>query len=273
MVSTDSLYGYIPTEWICIMFITLFAITTLLHIGEAVYFRMWWLFLTAVFAGVGELVGWSGRLWSAKIVGDDALNPYLMQITTTILAPTPLIAANFIILGRLIQQLGTQYSRLSPRWYTIIFCTADVVALTVQSVGGASASEAAETVNGNAETGGHIMLGGIVIQMIAITIYVSLAAEFLIRYYTRRPIRQGDTDEEENALDRKSKLMIFGLGFSTLCIFIRAVYRTIELSDGWTGRIIQTEVYFNVLDGGMICSRDVHAQCLPSWVFLVQKRT
>lgn len=30
------------------------------------------------------------------------------------------------------------------------------------------------------------------------------------------------------------------------------MYRTIELVDGWDGRIIQTELYFNVMDGAMI---------------------
>ena len=44
----------------------------------------------------------------------------------------------------------------------------------------------------------------------------------------------------------------FGERFSKRCIsrpahlrYFRAVYRTIELSDGWTGRIIRTEVYFS----------------------------
>jgi hypothetical protein len=32
-----------------------------------------------------------------------------------IIAPTPLVAANFIILGRIIRRLGPQYSRLTPR--------------------------------------------------------------------------------------------------------------------------------------------------------------
>lgn len=36
------------------------------------------------------------------------------RITTTIIAPTPLVAANFVILGRIIGILGTQYSRLGP---------------------------------------------------------------------------------------------------------------------------------------------------------------
>lgn len=30
------------------------------------------------------------------------------------------------------------------------------------------------------------------------------------------------------------------------------MYRTIELIDGWDGRIIKNELYFNILDGAMI---------------------
>lgn len=31
------------------------------------------------------------------------------------MGPTPLLAANFVIFGRIIHRLGTQYSRLSPK--------------------------------------------------------------------------------------------------------------------------------------------------------------
>jgi hypothetical protein len=47
-------YGYIPTRWIAIMFIALFAVSTVLHTGQAVKYRMWWLFPTAVLAGLGD---------------------------------------------------------------------------------------------------------------------------------------------------------------------------------------------------------------------------
>lgn len=40
----------------------------------------------------------------------------LRRITTTIIAPTPLIAANFIILGQIIRRIGQKYSRVSARW-------------------------------------------------------------------------------------------------------------------------------------------------------------
>lgn len=43
----------------------------------------------------------------------------------------------------------------------------------------------------------------------------------------------------------KIKLMSCGLALSTLTLFIRAIYRTIELSNGWRGRVIHTQVYFS----------------------------
>ena len=35
--------------------------------------------------------------------------------------------------------------------------------------------------------------------------------------------------------------MLAGMGIMTVCLFIRSVYRTAELSDGWNGTIITTE--------------------------------
>jgi hypothetical protein len=39
---------------------------------------------------------------------------------------------------------------------------------------------------------------------------------------------------------------------NTPALRCRSVYRIIELTGGWTGRIFHTEVYFNVLNGGMV---------------------
>ena len=37
---------------------------TVLHLGQALRYRAWWLVFTAVLAGAGEMAGWGGRLWS-----------------------------------------------------------------------------------------------------------------------------------------------------------------------------------------------------------------
>jgi hypothetical protein len=251
-VNLTSPYNYVPTEYVCAIFIALYALSTLIHIGQMFRYRLWWLLPTVVLAGVAEVLGWSARLWSSK--NPLLNNPFLIQISVTIIAPTPLVAANFIILGKIIRRLGGAYSRLSPRWYTTIFCTFDVISLVVQAVGGATASSATDEVG--AENGAHIMLGGIVFQMACITIYVFLAAEFFLRFIHDKPLGGLASSHKGEVptvlLDKPMQIMIGGLIFNTTCLFIRAVYRTIELSDGWHGRIISTQLYFNVLDGAMV---------------------
>jgi len=251
--NSDSLYGYVPTLYVCALFVALFGLSTLIHLGQVFRYRLWWLLPTVVLAGLLEVLGWTGRLWSSK--NPELLAPFLMEIVATLIAPTPLAAANFVILGKIIGQLGSRYSRLSPRWYTIVFCTCDILSLVIQSIGGAAASTAFN--NGKSPTaGGNIMLGGIVLQMVAITIYVLFAGEFFLRYFNDKPVRGKWTSTEAKRhsalMDKHMRIMIYGLIFNTTCLFIRAVYRTIELADGWGGRILATQVYFNVLDGGMI---------------------
>jgi len=182
--------------------------------------------------------------------------PFKIEITCTIIAPTPLLAVNFIVFGEIIKRLGVKYSRMAPKWYTIIFCTCDVVSLVIQGVGGGLAS-AAMTLE-KANQGADVMLGGIAFQLAVIVFYSILSIEYFIRYYLRAPIASRVPENKEaegpahGEFTGKLKLMSCALALSTTLLFIRAVYRTIELADGWTGRIISNELYFNVLDGAMV---------------------
>jgi hypothetical protein len=74
---------------------------------------MWFLLLTAVAAGNFEVTGWAARTYSH--FHPDKLMPYLIQTVSTINAPTPLVAAYFIILAEIIRRLGPCYSRLRPK--------------------------------------------------------------------------------------------------------------------------------------------------------------
>ncbi|KAJ7677166.1 RTA1-like protein [Mycena rosella] len=250
-------YHYVPTKWICLAFVTLFTISTVLHFGQAIRYRVWWLLPTAFVSGLLEILGWSTRLWSS--FSPLKLLPFEIQVIGTIIGPTPLIAADFMILGRIIHRLGARYSRLSPKWYSIIFCSCDLISLSVQGYGGTAASIAVGR-HQSPDHGAHIMLAGIIFQMVTISIYILLAAEFFLRYFTDSPLggkeaayhALGNSKRGRGQLDRNLRIMIGALGFNTTCLLIRAIYRTLELLDGFEGRIISTERYFNILDGGMI---------------------
>ncbi|KAJ7491441.1 RTA1 like protein-domain-containing protein [Mycena galericulata] len=218
----DRDYGYVPKEAVAIIFLTLYGTSTTL-------------------CGVAELLGWSGRL--ASSTSPASLTPYLIQISTTIMAPTPLLAANFMI-SRVIQRLGTSYSVLSPKWYMILFLPCDIIALVVQGVGGGLASS---NPNNLAGVGANVMLGGIAFQFAVIS---TVAIDFVRRYVWDRAARSDWAPR--GVLTPRLRIMLAAVAFSTTTLFIRSVYRIIELASGWEGRIIHTERYFDVLDGGMV---------------------
>jgi len=96
------------------------------------------------------------------------------------------------------------------------------------------------------------VLGGIVFQLVSLIVYVICATEFFLRFFKDKPIRKALNGQPKEVVNPRMMMMIRALIFSTVCLFIRAVYRTIELADGWNGRIISTQIYFNVLDGAMV---------------------
>ncbi|EKM50076.1 uncharacterized protein PHACADRAFT_188436 [Phanerochaete carnosa HHB-10118-sp] len=247
-------YHYIPTEWVCITFLVLFSLATAAYFATALWYRLWWLLPTAVLAGTGEIIGWSSRLWSSLNFLNN--NAFVAQISCTIIAPTPFLAAIFILFSALSSRLGPNYGRLTPRWYSWIFLTCDIIALAIQGTGGGIASSS--NVNSTEILGSHIMLAGIIFQLIALSIFMCLAAEYFYRFLTDRPYRSVPNNDSVATLysrrqwTTKLKLFSAAMGFSTLTLFIRAIYRVIELADGWNGRVIATQVYFNVLDGAMV---------------------
>ncbi|KAF8317931.1 RTA1-domain-containing protein [Clavulina sp. PMI_390] len=235
-----------PTFWIAVMFTTLFAISTAIHFLQAIIKRRWYLLATAVMCGIGETVGWVGRSLSAKNPLAD--NPFLMQITCTIIAPTFLTAANFICLAQLIKQADLErYSRLSARTYSWLFITVDFTALVIQAFGGAMASGSQPT------TGGNVMLVGIIISLVGMLIYAALGLNILSNMKHNKAVRgAAGYDGKRPELSHRHRLMVYGLEFSTVVLLIRGLYRTVELSAGWNGVIIRTEVLFNLFDGAMI---------------------
>ncbi|KDN48643.1 hypothetical protein RSAG8_02630, partial [Rhizoctonia solani AG-8 WAC10335] len=240
-------FNYVPTGWVCILFIVLFSLTTMAHILQAFWLKVWYMFPTLAICGLVEIIGWTGRYWGHE--NPYNRNPFLMQpvlsvsahqprvlaqhalhsfrICTTIMAPSFMTAAMFLILPRIM-------------WG----------ALLLQAIGGGVASSAT-TLEG-ANRGGNIMLAGIVIQLAAVTLFDLLSIEFVVRYAFGRPARGASTDHEKHKIPKRVVLMLVGLGIASVFILVRSIYRTIELTDGWNGRIISTEKWFNWFDGGAI---------------------
>lgn len=167
----------------------------------------------------------------------------------------------YITLGYLIRFLGPQYCRFNPTLYSVTFVLGDLASLIVQAIGGGQAS-AAETLQG-ANDGAHVMVAGVLVQMVVMVAYCVLLAEFVVRYFLDKPVKPFRIWKTKPAMAvprgvvsqadaKKAKILIGAMVFSTLLIFIRSIYRTVELLDGWTGPIISNEALFCALDGLMV---------------------
>lgn len=154
----------------------------------------------------------------------------------------------------MIRVAGRHTSPIGPRVYLLIFSTCDVISLVIQAVGGALAS-LAETAEPPKDTkpGTHTMVAGIVFQMASITVFAVLFVLFVVR-------------ARNSNLPRKNYILLGATAFSTVMIYVRSIYRTIELSQGWRGYLITREPYFIVLDGVMIVlATGVFIVIHPGW--------
>lgn len=93
---SESAYGYRPTEWVQITFIVIFSILGVAHIIQG-YLSKYWIVYPTIVLGIlgtcqtvtdqnffsdlaGEVIGWSGRLWSNRNLNLDT--PFMMQIAS-----------------------------------------------------------------------------------------------------------------------------------------------------------------------------------------------
>lgn len=61
--------------------------------------------------------------------------------------------------------------------------------------------------------------------------------------------------------------------FSVLCIYVRSIYRTIELLQGWRGYLITHEKYFIALDGAMMVAAVAVFNIIhPGWLLPDHKK-
>lgn len=137
----------------------------------------------------------------------------------------------------MIRQYGRRYSFIGLNTYLYIFISFDLLSIVIQAVcGGLASSAGAKDPPGDTSVGVHIMLAGIIIQLVSMTSFAGLWVSFLWRARAL-PI---------------SKTLILATTFSASCVIIRNYYRAVELGQGWDGYLIKHEVYFAVLDAALM---------------------
>lgn len=128
--------------------------------------------------------------------------------------------------------------------YLYIFCTVDVISLVIQAVGGGMASVAFQQEPvGNTDLGTRIMVAGVLFQLAAIIVF-----SFLFTWV----VLKGLKSRGEILRETKVRMVLGATVISVMVLVTRAIYRSVELLEGWSGHLMTTERYFFGLDGAMM---------------------
>lgn len=262
------------------VYLVVFGITFLYTVGMCWKSRYHW-YNIAFFAGLGlEFAGFLGRVLSIK--DTSFLTYYLLQYISLTIAPAFLMGGIYFLFAQIIVIHGRQYSYLKPMWYSYFFIATDCVSLFVQAGGGGAASLASKT-GADPKPGTDTMIAGISFQVIAMTVFLYFWIDCLFRLYFKhnqqteiqlkktpanffrmlfnfKSIREYRFQLESNynpqfASVRARKLVPYfplAMSISVLAIYIRCVYRVVELAQGFSGYLVTHEVYLMVLDALMI---------------------
>lgn len=226
------------------------AIFGLLLIAQAVLgirFRTWGFMVGMVCGLLLEIIGYAGRIMLHNNPFD--FNNFLIYLIPLTIGPAFLTGSIYLCLARIVVVNGTKISRLSPRAISLIFMISDFFSLVLQGTGGGIAATA-NTHNGS-NAGRYIMIAGLAWQVLSLAVYFTLWAEFVFR------VRKASESFKNGRFmqlreSKKLKLFSYALALATLLIFVRSVYRVVELQGGFAGTVASNQVAFMILEGPMI---------------------
>ena len=107
----------------------------------------------------------------------NTIDRYIICLT---IAPAFLSAGVYLCFSRIIIVYGEELARFKPHTYTRIFICSDIFALVLQAAGGAI-TDTADSGSSLQQTGINIMIAGLAFQVVSLTIYIVLCADFAWR--------------------------------------------------------------------------------------------
>lgn len=259
------------------VFVGVFAFLLLTHLFLLIRKRTPY-FGFCFFAGtVLEFAGYLARVLSVDHYSNR--HSFLCQIISLTLAPALIMAGVYFLLAQITVVHGREYSVLKPLWYSYIFVTCDLISLVVQAAGGGDAAIKLQMLE-DTKPGTHTMVAGIAFQVVLMSLFLYFLFDFMFRVWFRASLhvkflarnfydllfntsrgqllRQTYMNDHydphyEFIWSRKlfgyfPLVLLLSVGF----IYIRCLYRLVELSEGWTGFLITHEVYIMTLDALMV---------------------
>ncbi|CAL3965615.1 hypothetical protein PZA11_002522 [Diplocarpon coronariae] len=243
----NTIYGYLPNLPANAFFIAIFALLAIAQLGLGLPKRAYFYSIAVAIGCVGECIGYGGRvMMHSNPYGDTG---FTVQISCLIFSPAFIAAGIYLTLKHLVLAFGQERSRIQARWYTWIFITCDFISLLLQAIGGGMAGSSGDDASLR-DLGTNLMIAGIVWQVVTLLAFASLVLDYVLR--TRFAWEAVDPSARALLTQAKFKGFMAAITVAFITVFLRCVYRIVEMVGGWANPIMRDEPSFIVFEGVMI---------------------
>ncbi|KAG8774506.1 hypothetical protein FRC15_001254, partial [Serendipita sp. 397] len=222
---------YEPSEAAAIIFAVVFGILLVAHLWQSVRAKIYYLW-PLLLATVLECAGYILREYTIHHRTEKP--PSVIGQVFIIIAPACLAAALYMIVERIILQVGTIYSSLRPSWITPIFVGFDLVSIRLQSIGATLLFNNEDSLD-ELKKARKILIAGLLIQLIAFAVFLILTGLF------DRKAARGSPGKMRFVRPLMTAFYVTGA-----LVMIRSIYRAIEFITVNFNVLPPTGYFFNV---------------------------
>ncbi|OWT38398.1 hypothetical protein J008_04213 [Cryptococcus neoformans] len=174
---------------------------------------------------------------------------FIFETLFILLSPCAFLAELYILVPRMSISLDADDCLIINRKAIVaLFITGDIITILAQIAGTALQATFGELIN----IGVKCTLGGLLVQLACFGFFFTILTMFGIRLgrkHGQRPRWGQDSFRETiNCRARHWETLYCALGFSSICMIIRTIYRIIEYTGGSKGPLAENEACFYILD-------------------------
>mgnify|MGYP001066912271 CR=1 FL=1 len=225
-----STYHYHPSEGVAIFACAAFGLLTLLIAALTLKYKGYYMWIV-VGASLLESVGYGIRI---ATLHSTQLRLYIVSVLLLVVMPIALVFVNYFVMGRILKKYGRKLMIINPDSIARTWLISDVATFLLQ---GAATVLLTSNNAQKIKTGRRIIITGFVVQLIffAAFLYITLHAAVVSPRFKLFRV--------------KSLRMIFiGLWTTTICFFIRNIYRATDFISATTSYVPTHEWLFYVFD-------------------------
>ncbi|KAJ5117611.1 hypothetical protein N7448_011243 [Penicillium atrosanguineum] len=169
-------WSFCPSTPAAILFTILFALTTLAHLSQAIYYKK---IHCGVIVGsaLAQTINYICRIISIK--NPNTLGPYAAWFVIILVAPLFTNAFVYMVMGRMVWNYipNAKLYRVTAWRFSTYFVVFDIIALIIQ-IAGAASSGASRQANQQVLNAIHIYMGGVAVQQFFILVFFFYAVKF-----------------------------------------------------------------------------------------------